>query len=1104
MKQNMKIQIIICWVCMFFVMGHFHSTHAKTIYSENFENGLGDWDNGEGIWQVGKAESGPGACYEGNNCSATVLNGKYDAYKDSRFKSPSIRLPEINDNEEIYLRFWHWFSYSSHDKAYVQVKEYDDEAKQWNEWVTISDSIHQDSVVWSPLKLDLSSRAGKKIQFCLYHIAGRNSLGYSSESTGWYIDNIEIAINRPDNNWRMKNFESGWEDFLCNRGIWEVGSPESTPGKCYSGNQCAGTNLKGNYAAYTDSLFISPVLKVPVVYGDQEAKIRFWHWFSYSSHDSGIIKIKSFDDENNNWSGWTDISGSITGNSSIWVRKTLDITKYSGKKIILGFSHNAGRNSLGYSSESSGWYIDDIENLPKEALECTFSLNPTKQSYSISGGEGQINITASKDDCQWTAISNNTWITIHSPTSGSGNGVVSYSVEPNQSTQARTGTISIGGAVTFIIEQDARSCHYTLSEKTLNIDSNGGQFSVSVLTENDCQWSAISNDNWIIINSNSQGIGDGLVQFSVQGNTDSEMRTGTMTLANQTYTVVQKGKAQCTYQLSENTKEIDESGGEFSVSVIATDKCNWDATSNANWIHIKSGSSGKGDGTITYSVDKNQTSTQRTGSIIVADQTLTINQSYLDCRYTLGEKTNKVVSAQGQYSVEIFSQNSCNWNADTSAGWINIVSGHSGIGNGVVTYTVSENISSSSRTGIINIEQMQHTVIQASPYSASVVIDTVISTSAIETQVCASNSSSTWIAIIAKDVNALDTYEIELVYDPDRLSFIQGMEDDPLRGIQNILKQNGGTTLGFQVNETSPGVLNISNALVGSNCDISGDGIIAIIEFKMNSIDSQDPANIYLTNASFLDCNSALNEIDNLFGAKLLPCSAAASVDTDISTYFYDDTVTSRAIESTRSVLINETVRIAVVVQGTSNFDTYQVEVNYDPSRVEYIQAYEDSPDLQNILKKYGGTTIGFSAHLKESGVINISNTLVGKDKDKAPDGTGIAAIIEFKMLPVNSNEPTKIFLDNVEFINSDQETEVIHNLTAAQLLPNTCLKWDFNCDGIVNFKDLGIFADHWLFRCSHDAWDTKYDVVPDCIINFKDLGQLADHWLEEKECSSY
>jgi hypothetical protein len=1080
---------------MFFVMGHFNSIHAETIYSENFENGLGNWDNGDGIWEVGGTTKGPGTCYEGNNCMATILNGYYDPNKNSRIVSPPIRLPEIKENEKIYLRFWHWFAYSTHDYGYVQIRVYDDNKREWSSsWEKLGGNISMYSTQWGPIQKELTSKAGKKIQLGFYHDATS-----CCESFGWYIDNIEIKTALPETKWNEEGFEMGWNEWWSNLDVWDIGKATSGPGGCHTGEQCAGTNLKGYYHPDTDSMLISPELTLPVVQGDDEVTLRFYHWFSYSTHDYGMVKILLFDEEKQSWSDWIDVTGSITGNSGIWARKTIYLTQYTGKKIKLGFYHNAQS-----CCESSGWYIDDIEILPKETPECTFLLNPTKKSISNAGGEGQINITASKDNCQWSAISNNAWITIHSPASGSGNGVVSYSVEPNQTTQARTGTISIAGAVTFVIEQEGKSCHYTLSEQSINIDSNGGQFSVSVSTENDCQWSAISNDNWIIINSNSQEVGDGLVQFSVQENTDSEMRTGSMTISNQTFTVVQKGKAQCVYQLSENTKEIDESGGEFSVSVLATDECNWDATSNANWIHIKSGSSGKGDGTITYSVDKNQTTTQRTGSITVADQTLTIKQSYLDCHYTLGEKTNQVDSAQGQYSVEVFSQNSCNWNVDTSAGWINILSGHSGIGNGVVTYTVSENTSSSSRTGIINIEQMQHTVIQASPYSASVVIDTVISTSDIETQVCASNSSSTWIAIIAKDVNALDTYEIELVYDPDRLSFIQGMEDDPLKDIQNILKQNGGTTLGFHANEISPGVLNISNTLVGSNCEISGDGVLAVIAFKMNSMDSQEPANIYLTKASFLDCHGALNEIDNLFGAQLLPCSAAASVDTDISTYFYDDTVTSRAIESTRSVLINETVRIAVVVQGTSNFDTYQVEVNYDPSRVEYIRAYEDSPDLQNILKKYGGTTIGFSAHQRESGIINISNTLVGTDKDKAPDGTGIAAIIEFKMLPVNSNEATEIFLDNVEFINSDQETEVIHNLTAAHLLPNTCLKWDFNCDGIVNFKDLGIFADHWLFDCSHDDWDTKYDVVPDCTINFKDLGQLADHWLEEKECSSY
>ncbi|RLI01226.1 hypothetical protein DRO38_05415, partial [Candidatus Bathyarchaeota archaeon] len=44
------------------------------------------------------------------------------------------------------------------------------------------------------------------------------------------------------------------------------------------------------------------------------------------------------------------------------------------------------------------------------------------------------------------------------------------------------------------------------------------------------------------------------------------------------------------------------------------------------WIHITSGSSGTGSGTVNYSVDEN-TGSARTGTITIADQTFTVTQS---------------------------------------------------------------------------------------------------------------------------------------------------------------------------------------------------------------------------------------------------------------------------------------------------------------------------------------------------------------------------------------------------------------------------------------------------------------------------------------------
>ena len=52
--------------------------------------------------------------------------------------------------------------------------------------------------------------------------------------------------------------------------------------------------------------------------------------------------------------------------------------------------------------------------------------------------------------CNWTAVSNASWITITSPASGNGNGTVTYSVA--RTTTRRSGTMTIAGR-TFTVTQ---------------------------------------------------------------------------------------------------------------------------------------------------------------------------------------------------------------------------------------------------------------------------------------------------------------------------------------------------------------------------------------------------------------------------------------------------------------------------------------------------------------------------------------------------------------------------------------------------------------------------------------------------------------------------
>ena len=57
----------------------------------------------------------------------------------------------------------------------------------------------------------------------------------------------------------------------------------------------------------------------------------------------------------------------------------------------------------------------------------------------------------------------------------------------------------------------------------------------------DCDWTAVSNDGFITITAGSSGTGKGTVTYSVPVNSTTNILTGTITVAGQTFTVTQAG-----------------------------------------------------------------------------------------------------------------------------------------------------------------------------------------------------------------------------------------------------------------------------------------------------------------------------------------------------------------------------------------------------------------------------------------------------------------------------------------------------------------------------------------------------------------------------------
>ena len=106
------------------------------------------------------------------------------------------------------------------------------------------------------------------------------------------------------------------------------------------------------------------------------------------------------------------------------------------------------------NAKSASWKVRAVRD--GSIAPCAYEITPTFASFGEDGGSGVINVTA-RDGCAWTAAITDTWITGISPTSGTGNGAVSYTVTANESTSPRTGTIAIAGQ-TFTVNQAGVTC----------------------------------------------------------------------------------------------------------------------------------------------------------------------------------------------------------------------------------------------------------------------------------------------------------------------------------------------------------------------------------------------------------------------------------------------------------------------------------------------------------------------------------------------------------------------------------------------------------------------------------------------------------------------
>ncbi|MGD1018032.1 MAG: BACON domain-containing carbohydrate-binding protein [Verrucomicrobiia bacterium] len=173
---------------------------------------------------------------------------------------------------------------------------------------------------------------------------------------------------------------------------------------------------------------------------------------------------------------------------------------------------------------------------------CTYTLSATNVTLAAKGGSKNVSVKVKGTDCPpWTASTTNSWITITSGSTYTGNGKVDYSVPGNTNTTILSGTITIADQM-VTVNQAAGGCTFKLSPKSGKLKAAGGTGAVKVTPNfSDCDWIASTTNSWITINGGTNVMGKGSVTYTVATNATSNVLTGMITIVGETFTVTQSG-----------------------------------------------------------------------------------------------------------------------------------------------------------------------------------------------------------------------------------------------------------------------------------------------------------------------------------------------------------------------------------------------------------------------------------------------------------------------------------------------------------------------------------------------------------------------------------
>ena len=362
------------------------SLAGTTLFSDNFESGVGGWTHGGTLdqWQLGAPTSGPGKAFSGTNVWATNLSGDYSNSANNFLLSPAITLG-LNS----LLTFQHFFdAEQSFDGGVVEV------TTDGTNFTKLSPAGGYPSSViglggdaysgslggYTKQTFDLSALANQTVQIRFRFVSD-----FSVTAAGWYIDDFKIVDLpiQPSTILFSDDFESGAGGWTHGgtSDQWQLGNPTSGPNQAFSGTNVWATNLAGPYSNNTNNFLLSP----PITLGLRPV-LTFQHFLdAESTFDGGVVEITT---DGTTFTKITPAGGypssisglggdAYSGSLGGYTKQTFDLSDFAGQTVQIRF-HFFSDSSV----TAAGWYIDDFK-VVDSAIQVAHTYNNTGTFHPV-------------------------------------------------------------------------------------------------------------------------------------------------------------------------------------------------------------------------------------------------------------------------------------------------------------------------------------------------------------------------------------------------------------------------------------------------------------------------------------------------------------------------------------------------------------------------------------------------------------------------------------------------------------------------------------------------------------------------------------------------